>query len=339
MHLDEMILVSVDDHIIEPRDLSSNGTSPASGSGGARVWSTTRSGAWRRGPGSTVRRGQVVHQHRRHAAEPRVGLRARVPRPRSARAATTVKERVRDMDANGGPRLALLPLVPRGWRAGSSRSGDRSRSRARLRPGLQRLAHRRLGARRLPRSFHPARRSPPIWKTARPGGRRGPARRAEGRDGDHLHRGHGGLRSPRASTPVRTILLRGLRRRRVWSSRSTSASCGTGGFPGRDSGSRSTCATRCRPGTRSRARANLLWSHLREKYPDLKFALSEGGTSWIPGFLDRMERHYHVQRWAKPDLGGLTPTEVFRAELPRLLHLRPLGSAAPRSHRHRQHRL
>jgi predicted TIM-barrel fold metal-dependent hydrolase len=58
--------------------------------------------------------------------------------------------------------------------------------------------------------------------------------------------------------------------------------------------------------------ANLLWSHLVRDLPDLKFALSEGGTSWIPGFLDRMERHFHVQRWAGPDLGGRTPTEVFR---------------------------
>jgi len=58
--------------------------------------------------------------------------------------------------------------------------------------------------------------------------------------------------------------------------------------------------------------ANLLWSHLLREYPSLRIALSEGGTSWIPGFLDRMERHYHVQRWAKPDLGGRTPTEVFR---------------------------
>ena len=59
--------------------------------------------------------------------------------------------------------------------------------------------------------------------------------------------------------------------------------------------------------------ANLLWSHLLREFSTLRIALSEGGTSWIPGFLDRMERHYHVQRWAKPDLGGRTPTEVFRA--------------------------
>lgn len=60
--------------------------------------------------------------------------------------------------------------------------------------------------------------------------------------------------------------------------------------------------------------ANLMWSHILRDNPTLKIALSEGGTSWIPGFLDRMERHYHVQRWSNPDLGGRTPTEVFREQ-------------------------
>jgi predicted TIM-barrel fold metal-dependent hydrolase len=58
--------------------------------------------------------------------------------------------------------------------------------------------------------------------------------------------------------------------------------------------------------------ANLLWSKSLLKFPDLKIALSEGGTSWIPGFLDRMERQFQLQKWAKSDLGGLTPTEMFR---------------------------
>ena len=58
--------------------------------------------------------------------------------------------------------------------------------------------------------------------------------------------------------------------------------------------------------------ANLLWCKSLQRYPDLKIALSEGGTSWIPGFLDRMERHYGNQRWTGSDLGGLSPTETFR---------------------------
>lgn len=58
--------------------------------------------------------------------------------------------------------------------------------------------------------------------------------------------------------------------------------------------------------------ANFLWSKSLVKYPELKIALSEGGTSWIPGFLDRMERQFHMQKWVHSDLGGLTPTEMFR---------------------------
>jgi predicted TIM-barrel fold metal-dependent hydrolase len=58
--------------------------------------------------------------------------------------------------------------------------------------------------------------------------------------------------------------------------------------------------------------AHLLWSKSLVRYPGLKIALSEGGTSWIPGFLDRMERQFRLQKWMRSDLGGLTPTEMFR---------------------------
>ena len=58
--------------------------------------------------------------------------------------------------------------------------------------------------------------------------------------------------------------------------------------------------------------ANFLWSGALQRFPDLKIALSEGGTSWVPGFLDRMERHYSNQKWTGADLGGKTPSETFR---------------------------
>jgi predicted TIM-barrel fold metal-dependent hydrolase len=58
--------------------------------------------------------------------------------------------------------------------------------------------------------------------------------------------------------------------------------------------------------------AHLLWSKSLVRYPELKIALSEGGTSWIPGFLDRMERQFRLQKWMRSDLGGFTPTEMFR---------------------------
>ena len=58
--------------------------------------------------------------------------------------------------------------------------------------------------------------------------------------------------------------------------------------------------------------AEWLWSPTLQKFPNLRIALSEGGTSWVPGFLDRMERHFERQTWTGRDLGGRTPTEVFR---------------------------
>jgi predicted TIM-barrel fold metal-dependent hydrolase len=58
--------------------------------------------------------------------------------------------------------------------------------------------------------------------------------------------------------------------------------------------------------------AEWLWSPVMQKFPTLRVALSEGGTSWVPGFLDRMERHFGNQKWTGADLQGKTPTEVFR---------------------------
>jgi predicted TIM-barrel fold metal-dependent hydrolase len=50
------------------------------------------------------------------------------------------------------------------------------------------------------------------------------------------------------------------------------------------------------------------------RFPDLRVALSEGGVGWIPFFLDRMDRHMWNQRWTGLEIGpkGMTATEVFR---------------------------
>ena len=42
------------------------------------------------------------------------------------------------------------------------------------------------------------------------------------------------------------------------------------------------------------AAADLLWSKPIKRYPDLKVALSEGGTGWIPYFLERADRTYEM---------------------------------------------
>lgn len=57
---------------------------------------------------------------------------------------------------------------------------------------------------------------------------------------------------------------------------------------------------------------DLLWGPAMRSHPKLKIALSEGGIGWIPFFLDRSDRHYTNQRWLRRDFGGKMPSEVFR---------------------------
>ncbi|HVU71752.1 MAG TPA: amidohydrolase family protein [Mycobacteriales bacterium] len=60
------------------------------------------------------------------------------------------------------------------------------------------------------------------------------------------------------------------------------------------------------------AAADLLWSPVMRKFPDLRFAMSEGGIGWIPYFYDRVdwiyERHH---QWTGQSFHGKTPREVF----------------------------
>jgi predicted TIM-barrel fold metal-dependent hydrolase len=61
------------------------------------------------------------------------------------------------------------------------------------------------------------------------------------------------------------------------------------------------------------AAADLLWSRVVKQFPDIRIALSEGGTGWIPYFLDRIDRTYDMHHlWTGQDFGTKTPSEVFR---------------------------
>ncbi|HEY6427176.1 MAG TPA: amidohydrolase family protein [Acidimicrobiales bacterium] len=61
------------------------------------------------------------------------------------------------------------------------------------------------------------------------------------------------------------------------------------------------------------AAADLLWSRVLKQYPDIRFALSEGGTGWIPYFIDRLDRTYDMHRaWTGQDFGDRLPSDVFR---------------------------
>jgi predicted TIM-barrel fold metal-dependent hydrolase len=61
------------------------------------------------------------------------------------------------------------------------------------------------------------------------------------------------------------------------------------------------------------AAADLVWSRVIKDFPDLKIALSEGGTGWIPYFLDRLDRTYEMHHlWTGQNFGDKLPSDVFR---------------------------
>ncbi len=62
--------------------------------------------------------------------------------------------------------------------------------------------------------------------------------------------------------------------------------------------------------------ADLLWSHILRDFPDLKFALSEGGIGWVPYFLERADYVYqHHKAWTHQDFGDKLPSDVFREQV------------------------
>jgi predicted TIM-barrel fold metal-dependent hydrolase len=76
------------------------------------------------------------------------------------------------------------------------------------------------------------------------------------------------------------------------------------------------------------AAADLLWSRVIKQYPDIRFALSEGGTGWIPYFLDRLDRTYEMHRaWTGQDFGDRLPSEVFRQHFLTCFIADPVGIA------------
>jgi predicted TIM-barrel fold metal-dependent hydrolase len=64
------------------------------------------------------------------------------------------------------------------------------------------------------------------------------------------------------------------------------------------------------------AAADLLWSPVLRKYPTIKFALSEGGIGWIPYFLERVDRTYQQHHyWTRQDFGHALPSQVFKEHI------------------------
>jgi predicted TIM-barrel fold metal-dependent hydrolase len=61
------------------------------------------------------------------------------------------------------------------------------------------------------------------------------------------------------------------------------------------------------------AAADLLWSPVLDRFPKVRFALSEGGIGWIPYFLERADYVYRNHRvWTGSDFGDQLPSDRFR---------------------------
>jgi hypothetical protein len=60
------------------------------------------------------------------------------------------------------------------------------------------------------------------------------------------------------------------------------------------------------------AASDLLWSRVLRQFPKLTFAMSEGGIGWIPYFLERADYVYkHHKAWTGADFGDQLPSELF----------------------------
>jgi predicted TIM-barrel fold metal-dependent hydrolase len=60
------------------------------------------------------------------------------------------------------------------------------------------------------------------------------------------------------------------------------------------------------------AAQDLLWGPAFRAHPGLKVAFSEGGIGWIPFYLDRCDRHFTNQTWLHHEFGGKLPSEVWQ---------------------------
>ena len=62
------------------------------------------------------------------------------------------------------------------------------------------------------------------------------------------------------------------------------------------------------------AATDILTSGVLKRIPEMKFAMSEGGLGWIPFLLDRMDRHMVNHSWTHLDSlpKGMSPTEVWK---------------------------
>ncbi|MCC5861792.1 MAG: amidohydrolase [Gammaproteobacteria bacterium] len=62
--------------------------------------------------------------------------------------------------------------------------------------------------------------------------------------------------------------------------------------------------------------ADWIWAPMWKKYPNLRMALSEGGIGWIPYLLERADfTHRHHSAWTNADFNGKKPSDFFHRHI------------------------
>ena len=334
MQLDDMILVSIDDHMIEPPDMYKNHV-PAKWLDQAPKVVRNDAGRRRVGlPGRGDRR-------RRSAWPPPSAGRARsgastpAPTPSCGPGCFDVHERVRDMNANGVLASMSFPTMA-GFNARTFTEARRQGGRARHAAGLQRLGHRRV-VRRLPGPLHPARHRPDVGRRPR---RRGGApdrpRRAAGRSASSRRRTCRASRASCRATGTRCC------RRSCDENMVLSLHIGAGfdviqqrrggaGRPPDGAGLPDQRDHRAGPALRPDAAARSRTS--RSRCP-------RAGSAGSPSTSTASTGTSRTRRGCtQDDFGGKLPSEVFREHILACYITDPSGPAAARPDRHRHHRL
>jgi predicted TIM-barrel fold metal-dependent hydrolase len=71
---------------------------------------------------------------------------------------------------------------------------------------------------------------------------------------------------------------------------------------------------------------DLIWAPMFREFPALRIALSEGGIGWIPYLLDRVDRVYDRHRhWTGQDFGTRLPSDLFREHVLTCFIADPVG--------------
>lgn len=319
---DEMILVSVDDHVVEPRDLFEHHLSPA--------WKSRAPRVVRKKDGSEIWlfEGQQL---------PNLALFAVVGRPpaewgveptsfEQLRPGTwNVHERIRDMNANGVFASLCFPSFPSFCGALWTRTKDKGVSLTMLRAYNDWHIDEWCGA--YPGRFIPLALAP-LWD---------PKAMA-----DEIRRvAKKGCHAVSFSESPEKLGLPSLHSEHwnpFWSAccdEGTIVCIHVGSGPGSGPGASYTStdapidvALTLAPGQIAGCAADLLWSRALRDFPRLRIALPEVGIGWIPSLLERADRVYARHRaWTHQDFGARRPSDLFREQIVTCFVDDPIGIA------------